>query len=672
MATRVSSTSPAPIPMHLGAEVAISSETVVEIAVAESRTVVIITDGPNESIFRIVADITGKPWRKAESLAEIEEEEGVIVGIEGDHARPGLKSRSDQMIVINTYCLDKNTFPDSSLTDACDYEFLYLESPYFRRDLTRFLTHVLGQTDFHEQLIKKGRTNLISTTFPNVKTALSNLDILTVGADAVELRVDLLKEAHPDGTFSSIPSLKYVGEQVMLLRQRSELPLIYTCRCTRENGKFPMHDPDVTYQYLRRAIQWGVEYIDVELWLPEEIRDRLKETKGYSRIISAFHDFTGEFKWTSDEAYHLFREAAKFADIVKMIKVINSMAENYQLEVFRTNIRAKYPHPPLSAVNMGQLGQLSRALNCVFSPITHPLLPVIAAPGQMSAAEINTAMHVMGQLPRQDIYAIGNFRSTAQSVFFEKCFNELGLPHHFACVSRAPRETAEAFVTQPNFGGACLYPPMSSVQPYIPSLTDAAQRIGQIDTIVARQEGEQRILLGDNATWKGIRATLTRDFLPSAYFGRAALILSNSESEAAPAIFALKSLGIGKIYTVGFKGQGPLASGLEPFTSIDTLKRVEQPFVIISALPPEKSTLVQPLLRHYSGYGNGNTSSRVFVDLAYGPRKGDPIAVAETSGWSAYGMADVSAWQTVETLRLLVGQNVPFEFVRMASGRGLY
>ena len=672
MAMRVSSASPTPTPVHLAGKFSTASETVVELAMADSRTVVIITDRPNEGILGTIADVIGKPWRKATSLAEIEEEETTVVGIEAEHAKPGLKSRSEQMIIINTHCLDKKSSPDSSLTDGCDYEFLYLESPYFRRDLTRFLTHVLGQTDFHEQLIKKGRTNLISTTFPDVRTALSNLDILTVGADAVELRVDLLKEAQPDGSYSSIPSLKYIGEQVMLLRQRSELPLIYTCRCTKENGKFPMHDPDITYQYLRRAIQWGVEYIDVELWLPEEIRDRLKETKGYSRIISAFHDFTGEFKWTSDEAYHLFREAAKFADIVKMIKIISSMAENYQLEVFRTNIRAKYPHPPLSAVNMGQLGQLSRALNCVFSPVTHPLLPVIAAPGQMSAAEINVALHVMGQMPRQEMYAIGNFRSTPQSVFFEKCFNELGLPHHFACVSRAPRGTAEAFVAQPNFGGACLHPPLNSAQHYIPSLTDAAQRIGQIDTIVARYEGEQRILIGDNATWKGIRATLTRDFVPSAYFGRAALILSNSESEAAPAIFALKSLAIGTIYTVGFKGQGPLAAGLEPFTSIDSLKRVEQPFVIISALPPEKSILVQPLLRHYSGNSNGNTNSRVFVDLAYGPRKGDPIAVAETSGWSAYGTADVSAWQTVETLRLLVGQNVPFDFVRMASGRGLY
>ena len=53
-------------------------------------------------------------------------------------------------------------------------------------------------------------------------------------------------------------------------------------------------------------------------------------------------------------------------------------------------------------------------------------------------------------------------------------------------------------------------------------------------------------------------------------------------------------------------------------------------------------------------------------------KKGDPIAVAASFGWAAYDVADVNAWTAVETLRLMVGQNVPFDFVRLASGRSLY
>jgi 3-dehydroquinate dehydratase-1 len=474
----------------------------------------------------------------------------------------------------------------------------------------------------------------------------------------------------------------------MLLRQRTELPIIFTTRCTRENGRFPMDNPELYYEYLYRAIQWGCEYIDVELWLPEDIRRRLFEQRGSSRIISAFHDFSGTFKWPSQQAQDIFQESRKYGDIVKMITIINSMSENYELEYFRSQIKANHPDgPPLSAVNMGQLGQLSRALNTVFSPITHPLLPIVAAPGQMSAAEINGALSTMGQLPKKNIYAIGSFRSTPQATFFEKCFNELGLPHNFQSVDRGIRGSVEAFCCQPNFGGAYINPPLHASQPYIPMLSDAARTIGAVDTIVVRGEGAGGTLIGDNATWKGIRATLTRDFAPSAYKDRAAIILSSNGDDAASVIFALRSLNIGKIYTVGFKAQGPLASGVEPFTSMESVQRVDQPFAIISALPPEKSHLVQPLLRHFSNgksySANGSSSNgasspgsggkgKVFVDLANGPRRGDPLAVAEQSGWTAYGVADTSAFTTVETLRLLVGQNVPYSFVRLASGRGLY
>ena len=667
LATSVIAEAPAPL---LGSFKKELSSEVVQLPMADLKTIILVIDGSNEAVLQTVAEVTGKPWKKVGSLLDVQDEETDVVGIQAKDAVSSLESRKVDTVFINTHCIDDKTAPEPALSDACDFEFLYLRSPYFRRDLTRFLAHVLGQSHFHERLLSKERSNLISTTFPDVRTALSNLDILTVGADAVELRVDLLQEPLAGGGYSDIPSLRYVGEQVMLLRQRSELPLIFTTRCTKENGRFPMDDPELFYKYLLRAIKWGVEYIDVELWLPEEIRFKLKEKKGSSKIISAYHDFTGQLKWTSDEAQSLFLEASKFADIVKMIKIINSQSENYALEVFRAQITAQFSHPPLSAVNMGQLGQLSRALNRTFSPITHPLLPTIAAPGQLSAAEINRALHVMGQLEKRDIYSIGTLKSTPQSVFFEKCFNELGLPHNFVIVHRGHKSRIESSLLQPNFGGAHLQPPLPGTPPLLQSLTEPARMIGQVDTVVVRHEGDQRSLVGDNATWKGIRETLIRDFVPSAYFGRTAFVLSRSASEAAAAMFALRSLDIGAVYTVGFKASGLLAAGSEPFTSVDSLKRVEEPFVIISALPADESMCVLPLLRHY-GHG-GRSPSRVFVDLSQGPKRGDPLVAAQEAGWAAYGMADVSAWTTVEILRLLIGHNVPFDFVRMASGRSIY
>lgn len=674
MATKVLQTSPVPAPARPRSTNGITIGP--KARAGDSRIVVIVYNEGQDKIVSVFADVLGKPFRYASGFTAVgEEDRGTVIGIAQDNAKVDVRQRDKaRLVAINTHCVNLGMPPDLELSAECDYEFLYTEKPFFRRDLSRFISLILGQISPHEALITKPRTYFISTTFPDVRTAFPNLDILSVGSDAVEIRVDLLKEPLSDGTYSPVPSLSYVAEQVMLLRQRTELPIIFTTRCTRENGRFPMDNPQLYYDYLYRAIQWGCEYIDVEIWLPEDIRRRLYEQRGNSRIISAFHDFSGTFKWPSPQAQQIFQESRKYGDIVKMITIINDMSENYELEYFRSQIKANYPDgPPLSAVNMGQLGQLSRALNTVFSPITHPLLPIVAAPGQLSAAEINAALSTMGQLPKKNIYAIGGIRTTAQATFFEKCFNELGLPHNFASLERSPKSSVEAICLQPNFGGAYINPPLTGSHPYIPLLSDAARTIGAIDTILVRHDGAKHTLIGENATWKGIRATLTRDFAPSAYQGRAAIILSSSGDDAASAIFALRSLNIGKIYTVGFKSHGAMAAGVEPFTSINSVQRVDQPFAIISALPPDKSHLVQPLLRHFSnGKSGSKTSGKVFMDLAIGSRKGDPQAVAEASGWTAYGVADTNAFTTVETLRLLVGQNVPYSFVRLASGRGLY
>ncbi|KAL5000647.1 type I 3-dehydroquinase-domain-containing protein [Aspergillus recurvatus] len=638
-----------------------------------SRTVVAVYGPGQDAIVQVAADILGKPWTAETSLSTLGRgSSAVVVGIRAADL-PGSLDGCDKSacMLVNLHCVDDGSFPEEGLTELCDYEFLYsLRSPFFRRDLTRFLSLILGQTRPHEDLKTKTRTNFISTTFPDVHAALPNLDILSVGSDAVEIRVDLLVDRDPvpqNQGHAGVPSLRYVGQQLMLLRQHTELPIIFTTRCTKENGKFPMDNPALFYRYLRRAIQWGVEYIDVELWLPEDIRRKLAEVKGNSVIMSAFHDFSGEWKWTSPEAPRIFEESAKYADIVKMIAMVDSVEANYELEYFRSTVKQTHgTYPLLSAVNMGQLGQLSRALNTVFSPITHPLLPMIAAPGQLTAAEINEALHIMGQLPKRDLYAIGSFRATPQSMFMEKCFNELSLPHTLTSMDRGPAGSLERVFSQPSFGGAALHPPLSSTS-HLPAVSDAARAIGLVDTIVVTSPGS---LVGENATWKGIRATLTRDYVPSAYRGRAAIILAGTESEASASIFALRSLGVGAIYTVGFRATGPLAEGLEPFTSIQSVKLVEQPFVIVSALPPEKSLLVQPLLRHYRSTGRASppsTRGKVYLDLTRGERTGDPVSVAVRSGWTAYGIEDVNAWTTVEMLRLLVGQNVPFDFVRMAS-----
>lgn len=714
----------------------------------DTRIVVIMYGPGQEKIVAVFAEVLGKPYRIKSRFEDVaQEDQDWVIGVSAESAKYDIATRSRGLVVaVNAHCTGLGMPPDVYLSAQCDYEFLYTEAPFFRRDLARFTSHILGQLCPHQALMAKPRTFIISTTFPDVHAALPNIDILTVGADAIEIRVDLLKEPLGDGTFSDIPSLSYVGEQVMLLRQKTELPIILTTRCTQENGRFPMDNPSLYYDYLYRALQWGVEYIDVELWLPEAIRSKLYEQRGNSRIMSAFHDFSGTFKWTSDRAESIFLESQRYADCVKMIAIINDHNENFELEYFRSKIKTKFPDSvPLSAVNMGEMGQFSRTLNKVFTPITHPLLPIIAAPGQMSAAEINQALALLAQLPGKNMYGITSpsMRSaTPQAPFYEKCFNELGLPHQFAVVEWQPKGSGciGTWCNQKNFGGAYFNPAVSfkslvAHSSFLPSLnnatgptvSEAARLIGTVDTIVVRSSSSSAppstppsipsspprhrnngdsytplplgpaqsglpsntSLVLDNSSWKGILSTLTRDLAPSAYFGCAAVVLASSAEDAASALFALKALKVGKVYTVGFKAPPAFGKDLliEPFTSLESIQRARtvgrngadvgtgtgSPFLVVSALGPEKSTLVGMLVRLFGSRGSAN-SRKVFLDLAdrSASRKGDPSLIAEQSGFAAYGAADVTAFTTVETLRLLVGQNVPYSFVRLASGRTLF
>jgi 3-dehydroquinate dehydratase-1 len=223
----------------------------------------ILFDRGQEDIVKIMADVLGQAYCFVDSLDEVAgRSDGVIVGLKNDLIPHPETIHNIERTSITAHPIDVQDLRDEHFTSYCDYEYLYNQNNFSRRDLARFLGFVLGQIKPHDDLTKKTRTTLLSTTFPDIRGALPNLDILSVGADSIELRVDLLKESPSNGTKQSVPSLKYVGEQVMVLRQRTELPIIFTTRCTNENGRFPMDDPLLFYQYLRKAIQWGCEYVD--------------------------------------------------------------------------------------------------------------------------------------------------------------------------------------------------------------------------------------------------------------------------------------------------------------------------------------------------------------------------------------------------------------------------
>ncbi|KAH8169472.1 type I 3-dehydroquinase domain-containing protein [Sarocladium implicatum] len=712
-----------------------SSRIVAQNGNGDTRTPVIIHNPGQDHIVSAFAKVLGRDVVHISDLAEVTDDNvKSVIGIPShQHVKTNMTSRNrSRILIVNAHCVDVGMPPDTVLTENCDYEFLYHnKSPYLRRDLARFLCFLSGQSDHHERLMNKPRTYFLSMTFPDIRSALPNIDILTVGCDAVELRVDLLQEPLQTGGFADIPSLSYVGEQLSLLRQRTELPIIFTTRSTDfSNGRFPTDDFEIYRRYLSRAIQWGVEYVDVEFGLPEDLRQSLFRGRGHTRIMSAFHDFSGHFRWHSDVAADIFRRSGLYADIIKMVAIANDQSANFELECFRSAMQSKHPTaPPLSAVNMGEAGHLSRALNRVFTPVTHPLLPIIAAPGQMSIAQVNSNLTSLGHLPTKTIYGVGKLQrrySMSRSSFFKKCFNELGLPYRFEVLQHQQGRSSQHLDflrCDEVFGGACLdtnwtLPALLEACPELaqtddgggPGLSAAAKTLGIVDTIVVheaprsdfapspaskpptptqrevnawariRNAAPSMRLTLDNVSWRGILKVLTMDLAPSAYAGRSAILLSAAADEAASALLAMKALGIAKVYSVGFQTPSTLVMAsptVEHISSIESLQRARaitggsHPMLIVSALSTVRSNIVAMVVRAFADGQSADASAkqRVFLDLTdHDESNGCGLGlVAEDSGFITYRAAQVAAFATVESLRLLVGQNVPYSFVRLAS-----
>jgi len=600
--------------------------------------------------------------------------ENCVISIPRSEAQDQVSTlRAQQpVIVINARDANSSVIDAQWVTDSCDYEFVYDSNQHYRKGLAHFVRMVLGQSDFHDRVTAKARTTFLALTFPNVQAALQNLDILSVGADAVELRVDLLKEPSGfDKPTNGIPfSVDYVGSQVSELRNRTELPIVFTVRSAGEGGLFPSQAEEEAHELLRKAIQWGCEYVDVEARFPQAIRQDLGKRKGFSKIISSYHDLSGRMRWGSVDVSRIYHAGREYGDIVKIIGFANSLAENYELEYFRSSMTSSYD-TPLLAINAGTMGQLSRVLNKFFTPTTHPLLPMAAAPGQLSAAEINGALHIVGQLPSRTYFTIGKQDAVPLGGFFQKFFHELGLHHRHSALDRVAEDTLVALARQSDFGGATVHPPLKNPQ-FIKTTTPAAQTIGLIDTISIRLEGSTNAIIGDNTSWRGIKSTLISDFAPLAYRNKPALVLASSPDDAAAAIYALLQLECSPIYTIGFSSHYP-ASQVQHLRDPAALKTIEKNlFVVISALPAEQSHLCQPLLKMIAfSQPVSSQMGRVFVDLANGPRRGDPLGAAKAMGWEGYGVADVAAWHTKETIESLIGENVPFDFVRTACGGGI-
>ena len=170
--------------------------------------------------------------------------------------------------------------------------------------------------------------------------------------------------------------------------------------------------------------------------------------------------------WDGQPVEAKYRLAHEYGDIVKIVGKADGIEDNFALHQFVRRMQAEPGAKPTIAINMGVEGQMSRILNSTFSPVTHQLLPTKAAPGQLSFAQVQTALHLLGQLPSKRFFLFGTPIAHSMSpTLHNTAFEALGLPHKYELFeTETVGEEIKAAITLPNFGGAGVFAYLQDLQ----------------------------------------------------------------------------------------------------------------------------------------------------------------------------------------------------------------
>ena len=196
------------------------------------------------------------------------------------------------------------------------------------------------------------------------------------GAGAAELRADLLADP------------AQVRAALTAVRAASSLPLLLTYRSATEGGKGAGHGQGYE-DYLASLLQLHppVAALDIEMACPASKALVAEAKAGGYDVVGSCHDFTATPS-AAQITQKLAQITAAGADITKVAYMPRTAQDVAALRHAAHDFAGAYPHQPLIAISMGQLGAPSRTdlVNCLtFATIADG---AASAPGQATIAYV--------------------------------------------------------------------------------------------------------------------------------------------------------------------------------------------------------------------------------------------------------------------------------------------
>ncbi len=211
-------------------------------------------------------------------------------------------------------------------------------------------------------------------------------------ADIIEVRLDYLDNVN-DNLISKVIS-------------KSDKPLIMTCRRREEGGRF-CGDEKERISILKKCIELGADYVDVELSAGKNEIKNIINTKRKTKIIVSYHNFK-QVPANMAEIYNEIKSTG--CDIIKVACMANSVSDN--IKIFELIKKANKEKKKIIGMCMGELGENSRILNLFYgSYLTFGSLEdgKESAPGQISCEKLREIYRINKINDKTQIYGlIGN------------------------------------------------------------------------------------------------------------------------------------------------------------------------------------------------------------------------------------------------------------------------
>ena len=612
-------------------------------------------------------------YHKSGSLVILVERniEDVIAYLQIDKSRPAyvddMKSvwlrRKDWYLMCSNYQHYTQTVTTDSL-------------PRAPKNLERFLETITGRRQSLERIRAKKQSFFVSLTVPDIAAALQVLPKVVVGSDAVELRVDLLQDPNRPG---GLPSVEFVANQMAMLFGSISLPVIFTIRTQGQGGKFPDSNHEAAFSLYRLALRMGVEFLDLEIQFPDYLLRSVVQAKGHTTIIASHHDPKGQLSWANHSWVPHYNKALLYGDIVKLVGVATSQEHNLQLQNFIALWTKTQHDTPFIAINMGRQGQLSRIQNSFLTPVSHPSLPFKAAPGQLSAAEIRTALVSHGVIEPKEFYLFGSpIKQSRSPDMHNTLFKTTGLPHHYSLLETTSVTDIEKVIYAEGFGGASVTIPLKlDIMPYLDEITSDAQVIGAVNTIIVDHTRPSKKhpgfrLIGRNTDWQGMMKVLETAGAQPGNGQQAGLVIGGGGTARA-AIYTLHAMKYSPIYVLG-RSPSKIQTLIDSFPSDYNLCLLplsaarsgdtEPIRVAIGTIPADKP--IEKDMRVALEHIFGDTHGGILLEMAYKPAVTELMQLAE--GWITIPGLEVLAGQGFYQFEAWTGITPWIETLRRACG----